>query len=137
MPFPELVQRLSGPTGSGVVAAFLFGSHAEDRAHRESDVDIGIVLDYASYPDKRTRFEQNLRLRAALASSVDGAAIDLVILNDAPPVFAAHVVTRGVPLVILDAELEHAFRRDIQLRAADLKPFLARTRAIKLAAIAR
>ena len=38
---------------------------------------------------------------------------------------------------IADAELEHAFRRDAQLRAADVAPFLRRTRRLKLEALAR
>jgi predicted nucleotidyltransferase len=26
-----------------VVSAYLFGSHADDRAHRESDIDVGVL----------------------------------------------------------------------------------------------
>jgi predicted nucleotidyltransferase len=35
------------PTRREVVAAYLFGSHASGRAHRESDVDVGVLLDRA------------------------------------------------------------------------------------------
>ena len=30
---------------AGVAAVYLFGSHAEGRAHRDSDVDVGVLLD--------------------------------------------------------------------------------------------
>ena len=36
-------------TFGGVVAVYLFGSHAAGRAHRESDVDIGVLLDRHMY----------------------------------------------------------------------------------------
>lgn len=35
-----------------VVSAYLFGSHAEDRAHVESNVDIGVLLRHAAYPNE-------------------------------------------------------------------------------------
>ena len=69
--------------------------------------------------------------------AVSPAEPDVVVLNDAPPTFAASIVTRGRRLRCADPEAEHAFRRDVQLRAADLKPFLERTRRIKLRALAR
>ena len=47
------------------------------------------------------------------------------------------IVTRGELLTCRDPEREHAFRRDVQLRAADLAPFLRRMRQIKLEALAR
>lgn len=74
---------------------------------------------------------------AALGGALRVSDVDLVVLNDAPPGLAAHIATRGVLLYCADAEAEQAFRRDAQLRAADLEPFLRRTREIKLRAIAR
>jgi predicted nucleotidyltransferase len=120
---------------SGVVAVYLFGSHAEGRAHRQSDVDLGVLLD--RFPTAKERFEVRLRLAAGLERIVGDLAADLVILNDAPPTLAREIVTRGELLVCHDPEAEHAFRRDAQLRAADLAPFLRRMRRIKLEALAR
>lgn len=51
-------------------------------------------------------------------------------MNDAPPGLAARIATTGSLLVCRDPEAEHAFRRDAQLRAADLEPFLRRAREI-------
>ena len=34
----------------GIVAVYLFGSVAEGREHTESDVDLGVLLDWSLYP---------------------------------------------------------------------------------------
>jgi hypothetical protein len=132
-----LTHILSGPAGEGVVAAYLHGSHAAGRPHRESDVDLGVVLGYAEYPTSRDRFEAGLRLRSALQPALGTVSLDLVVLNDAPAGLAAAVVTGGQCIHCADAEADHAFRRDSQLRAADLAPFLRRTAVLKREAIRR
>jgi predicted nucleotidyltransferase len=121
----------------GVAVAYLFGAHAEGRAHRESDVDVAVLLRHDRFPTARARFDEGVRLGARLAAELRCPVVDLVVLNDAPPGLAAQVATRGRPVLVADAELEHAFRRDAQLRAADLAPFLARARRLKLQALAR
>jgi hypothetical protein len=59
------------------------------------------------------------------------------VLNDAPPPLARHIVISGRRLLCTDPEADHAFVRDVQLRAADLEPFLRRSRRLKLEAIGR
>jgi predicted nucleotidyltransferase len=118
-----------------VIAAYLFGSQAEERSHRESDIDIGVVFGRGMASPVTGRFAAGARLNAWLQAELRTARIDLVVLDDAPPTFAARVATTGRLLFCADAEGEHAFRRDVQLRAADLAPFLRRTRAIKLDAL--
>ncbi len=139
-PTSELEGRLSAAldeaVAEGIVSAYLFGSHAEARAHRESDVDVGVLLDRRALPGARDRFEAGLRLSSRLQSALGTRSVDLVVLNDAPPGLGRHV-TRGRRLVCVDAATDLAFVRDVQLRAADLEPFLRRTRRIKLQALAR
>lgn len=131
----SLAARL-GSESLGLVSAYLFGSHAEGRSHRESDIDIGILLDRKTYPTEAARLDVRIRLAATLQPALNAVA-DIVILNDAPPGLAARIVTTGQRLVCRDSVLDHAFRRDAQLKAADLAPFLLRTRRIKLQAIVR
>ncbi len=119
----------------GIVAAYLFGSVAEGRDHRDSDVDVGVLLDRRIFPSPGDRFQQRLALSSAL-SSVKGRAADVVILNDAPPTFSRRVI-RGMRIFCRDEELEHAFVRDVQLQAPDLEAFLHRMRAVKLHALAQ
>ena len=60
-----------------------------------------------------------------------------MILNDLPPLFARRIVWEGVRLYVGDPEADRVFTRDVQLRAADLAPWLERMQKIKLAALRR
>jgi predicted nucleotidyltransferase len=129
-------RALAAAAFPGLVSAYLFGSYSLGRAHAESDVDIGVLLRHAKYPTARERFEARLLLIAELQRAV-GREVDLVILNDAPPPLARRIVTAGRRVFDADPGADHAFVRDVQLRAADLAPFLRWTRQRKLAAILR
>jgi predicted nucleotidyltransferase len=128
----RLARQLLEDGSLGVVSAYLFGSEAEGRSHRESDVDLGALLDRDAFPTPAARFEQRLQLISRLSSGLGGRSLDLVVLNDAPPLLGRHIVTRGRRLFCSDPVRDHAFVRDIQLRAADIEPFLRRMRRIKL-----
>ena len=120
----------------GVASAYLFGSMATGRAHRESDVDVGVLLDRLVHPRPADRFEARLRL-AALLQSATGRDIDLVVLNDAPPQLGRHILTRGARLLVSNATLDHAHLRTTLSRAADIDPidhFLAIVRDIERSA---
>lgn len=116
---------------SGVASAYLFGSLAEERAHRESDVDLGVLFAWRSNPTRARRFETGIRLAGRL-QAVLGRPVDLVVLNDASPLLGRHVVTHGRRILVRDAAVDHAYVRDVQLRAADLEPWLRRLRERKL-----
>ena len=58
--------------------------------------------------------------------------IDLVVLYDAPPTLARRVIIEGRRIHCTDTQADHAFLRDTMLRAADLEPFLRRTRRTKI-----
>jgi predicted nucleotidyltransferase len=138
-PGGELAERATRAVQGreGVVSLYLFGSHAEGRAHRESDVDLGVLLDRGALPGARDRFDAALLLSTRLQAALGGRQVDLVVLNDAPPGLGRAIVSRGRRLVCTDEEADHAFVRDVQLRAADLEPFLRRTRRLKLESLAR
>ena len=129
-----LIEALDGV--DGLVSAYLFGSVASGRAHRESDVDVDVLLDRRKSPTAAERFDVRLTLIGPLQSAV-GREVDLVVLNDAPPQLARHIMTMGRRLVVKDAERDHAQLRVMLSRAADLEPFLRRLRAVKLRALAR
>ena len=121
----------------GVQAAWLFGSHCAGRSHRESDIDVAVLLEHARFPDARARFEARVAMTTDLIALLHRNEVDLVVLNDAPPLFARRIVLDGRLVHCSDPQIEHAFRRDVQLRAADIAPFLERMRRIKLAALSR
>lgn len=123
--------------GPDVVSVYAFGGHAEGRAHRESDVDVAVLLDHARRPTRAERFDARLHLVGLLNRALSRDDVDLVILNDAPPQFARHVISRGRRLYCRDAAMDHGFVRTTLSRAADLEPFLRRMRRLKLEALAR
>jgi predicted nucleotidyltransferase len=122
---------------TGVVSAYLFGSVAHGRAHRESDLDVGVLLDRLVYPGTRDRFEARLELAGRLGTATHRNDVDVVILNDAPPHLARAIVTGGRRVFCADPEADHALIRTTLLRAADLEPFLRRARSVKLKALER
>ena len=122
---------------SDVTSAYCFGSQVTGRAHLDSDVDVAILLDWAAYPDRKGRFDAQLQLAGDIAHALGRNDIDLVVLNDAPPHLARAIIYNGTRVYCRDSEADHAFVRDVQLRAADLEPFLRRTRRVKLDAILR
>jgi len=48
----------------GLISAYVFGSHAAGRAHRESDVDLGVLLDRRVHASSEARFRERARLSA-------------------------------------------------------------------------
>ena len=133
----RLTRFFQATRSPGIISVYLFGSHAEHRAHRESDLDVGVLLDWAALPGEAARFDERVRLSAWLRTELRVEIADVVILNDVPPGLARRIVTKGVRVFCASPEADHAFRRDVQLRAADLEPFLERMRRLKLAALAR
>lgn len=120
----------------GVQVAYLFGSHAEGRAHDESDVDVAVLLDRSVFPDERSRFDERVRLTSRIVDVTNCNQVDVVVLNDAPPLLGRHIVARGQQFYCTDPAAAHAAFRDFHLLAADLEPFLRKTARIKLGAIA-
>lgn len=132
----DAARTLLESAGPGLVSAYLFGSHVRGTAHRESDIDIAVLLSRGHYPNADARFEARVTLTSQLTAAL-GQDVDLVVLNDVPPTLGRRIVTEGRRILCSDAAKDHEFVRDVQLRAADLAPFLLRTTRVKLAAIRR
>lgn len=120
----------------GVAAGYLFGSQARGHAHRESDVDIAVLLDATTYPRPADRFEVRLRLMADLQVACH-RTVDLIVLNDVPPLLARHVLHDGTLLVAPLPDALRTFTRVTLSRAADLHPFIARSRRAMLETLVR
>jgi predicted nucleotidyltransferase len=59
-----------GRAASGIVSAYLFGSYASGRSHRESDIDVGGLLRRELFPLARDRFGERVRLAADLVAAL-------------------------------------------------------------------
>lgn len=85
----------------GVVAASLFGSQAAGRTGPLSDVDLAVWLDPALSGEARSALRRELLAAAIHVLGTD--EVDLVVLNDAPPLLQHRVLRDGVRLVERDA----------------------------------
>lgn len=118
-----------------ILAAWLFGSHARGTANAESDVDVAVLFDRHRLPTRAARADRASHLMSQLIDVTHCNAIDVVVLNDAPPELAVAAIDAGAPLGEDRAEPVRAFDRDVRLRLADLRPFLERTRRATLEAL--
>jgi predicted nucleotidyltransferase len=133
----KLERYFAGRPELGVASVYLFGSHAEGREHRESDIDLAVLLLWDRYPSARERFEARVDLTSDLIHVLSHNDVDLVILNDLPPLFGRRIIWEGRRVFLGDPAADHNYVRDVQLRAADLEPWLKRMRKIQLEALAR
>lgn len=137
-PAPTLIATLLPVFESvpGVASAHLFGSESRGQAHRESDIDVAVLLDRTQHPRLEDRFDVRLRLMADLQVATH-RTIDLIVLNDVPPLLARHVLLDGVLLLAKQPDALRTFSRTALSRAADLQPFIARSRRALLETLAR
>lgn len=138
MDLPERLRTyFEDQTRFAVVSAYLFGSHGAGRAHRESDIDVAVLLDRSRHSTREERFEARVRLGSDFIDVLDANEVDVVVLNDAPPLLGRRIVIEGRRVFCAEPEADLRYVRDVQLRAADLRPFLERTRRLKLEALRR
>jgi len=121
----------------GVVSAYLFGSRAHGVAHSDSDVDVGLVIDRGILPRRSDRGCLSEQVATDLIGATHVNEVDVVCLNDASPELVASVVTGGRRVYCAGERQDHEFVRTTLLRRADLRPFLERTRRLKLEALSR
>lgn len=131
----RLRERFPSDRFPEVVSLYLFGSVAEDATHHDSDVDVGVLVDRGLAPNKADRSELRVRLGSELIALTRRNEVDVVVLNDAPPLFARAIVTGGERLLCQDEKADRRFVRDTLLRAADLEPWLRRMQRVKAEAL--
>ncbi len=94
---------------AGAVLAYLFGSVARGQERADSDLDLAVLLD-ERIPEKR-RGEIRLHLTTELVGLTHTNDVDVVILNEAPPLLADRVVRTGKLIL---GERPDQFRFEIQ-----------------------
>lgn len=85
-----------------IVAVYLFGSQAGGRVHLGSDVDIAILLDEEAMPPSTDWTSPLLNRRLELIAAVEDFAscdVDVITLNNAPPLLCFEVLSKGRLLV--------------------------------------
>jgi len=103
-----------------ILVAYLFGSYARGYETVQSDVDIAVLL--SEVPEKL--LEYYLHLERKLAETLE-KDVDLVFLNDAPPLLKYQVIKYGRLLFCRDERMRVTFE------AKSLCEYLDFSRALK------
>jgi predicted nucleotidyltransferase len=103
-----------------VAAALLFGSQATGRGGSSSDVDVAVLLH--AQPAGAEKYDVVRSILASLTSRIAGEKLDLIVLNDAPPVLAFQVLQHGRVVVCRDPVALHRFRVRTYDLHADFAP---------------
>jgi len=110
---PLLIQRLK--QDDDVIATYLFGSYAEGKQTPVSDVDLAVLFDQ-NFP-RKFFFEKKLDLLFTATSILKTDAVDLVILNEAPPALSYQVLKKGK--LLFEKPETKAQRVNFQVRVYD------------------
>lgn len=100
-----------------VKLAYLFGSVAEGKEGRLSDIDIAVYLDDSL--SKRDRFNLQLNLISQLIGILKTDRVDLVVMNDAPLSLNYEIIKTNHPLFVRDEGKKIDFEHGILSRYLD------------------
>ncbi len=100
-----------------VRAVLLFGSQAQGTARKDSDIDVAVLLDQAPAQAERSAVLRGIL--EALGREVAADRVDLVLLHEASPKLAFHVVRTGLVAFERDPVDLHRFRVRTYSRHAD------------------
>jgi len=111
----KLITKLIKLLESEVVFAYIFGSVASERIHRQSDIDIGVYLNKPLESiNAKLDFQQRI-------SSYFDQDIDIIYLNDADIIIIMQVLTNG-ELIVDNNPLKHILYKASKLSEyADFK----------------
>jgi len=89
-----------------ILLAYLFGSTAQGRTHKRSDIDIALLVDEQKF--KRLDAQKPYGYKAFMIAELMGLlctnAIDLVLLHEASPLLAHEVISKGKILFCRDRD---------------------------------
>ncbi|MEA3355929.1 MAG: nucleotidyltransferase domain-containing protein [Candidatus Bipolaricaulota bacterium] len=107
-----------------VLLAYLFGSVAQGRANRLSDIDIALLVDEKE--SERLNTKQPYGYKATVIADLMGLLqtneIDLILLHEAPPLLTNEVISEGSLLFCRDENVRVAFEVTAKHKYIDTKP---------------
>lgn len=117
-----------------ILEAYLFGSRARGDEAAHSDVDVAVYVDPARVPD--SSFGYAAKLTAELVKALGSDAVDVVILNHAPPLLYHRVLRDGVRVLTRDPAATTTREGRALSRYCDYVPHLRKIDAAHAARIA-
>lgn len=122
----DLIERIAGVLRprAEVLEAYLFGSQAAGRAQAHSDIDVAVYVD-----EQRTSnsgYGYAAELTSALMAGLGTNAVDVVVLNRAPPVLYHRVLRDGERILSRDLKATTTREGYAFSRYCDYLPQLAK-----------
>ena len=103
-----------------IQAAYIFGSVATGRTRPDSDVDVAVLT--ARRPRRADPLKYRLTLMADLGSALGRSDVEVVLLNEAPPLLAHRILSRGTLVSERSRSARVRFQVETANRYLDLIP---------------
>ncbi len=103
-----------------VAALYLFGSCAEGRELKESDIDIAVLIDEKKL--QRKNFEQLKNIYYKASPSFSLRKVDIAVLNTSSPYLKHRVIKSGMVLFDRNRQLRVRFTTQAIIEYLDFKP---------------
>ena len=100
-----------------IIFAYIFGSYAKGKMRANSDIDIAVYLDQEI--DTETYLEIKM-----LLSDICEREVDLIILNDAPPLLKYQVYKNNILLFTRNKSIETHYKVKTLFEYNDFKRYL-------------
>lgn len=107
-----------------IQAAYVFGSVAQGRARPDSDIDVAVLL--GRRPSARRALGYRLKLAGDLGAALHRDDVQVVVLNDAPPLLAQRVLSLGTLVFERSRSARVRFQVQTAGRYDDLVPTMER-----------
>ncbi len=111
-----------------ILEAYLFGSHARGAGQAHSDVDVAVFVDEDTL--EPGPFGYRSELTSALMSGLGTNAVDVVVLNNAPPLLYHRVLRDGSRVFARDLRATTVREGRALSRHCDFVPHLAKIDAM-------
>jgi len=112
-----------------VLEAYLFGSRARGDAQAHSDVDVAVYVDAARLP--HAPFGYRAASTTYLMAGLGTNRVDVVVLNQAPPLLYHRVLRDGIRLLARDLKVTTTREAQALSRYCDYVPQLAKIEAAR------
>ncbi len=110
-----------------ILEAYVFGSVARGSPQAHSDLDVAVYLADPRPPS--SPFGYAADLAAALMAALDAPSVDVVVLNDAPPLLYHRVLRDGIRILSRDLRATTTREGRALSRYCDWVPQLAKIEA--------